>query len=165
MIRRVVFCILLIILTFFLIKKLFLPLHINGMDYDKLFGEHKLIFFSSNEIQVAEEVQRTEWEPELFELDNSGLMHYNDPAVKTCLGIDVSSFQKDIDWTKVKDCGVDFVFIRAGYRGNTEGGLFVDPYFEQNYEGAKNAGLSIGVYFFSQSINESEAAEEDTETL
>ena len=159
-IRRLAFCVLLICLTVFLIRKLFLPTHNNGLDFDKLFGEHKLIFFSSNEIEVAEDIQRNIWNPELFETDDSGFMHYNDPSVKTCLGIDVSSFQKDIDWNKVKASGIDFVFIRAGYRGNTEGGLFIDPYFETNYEGAKNAGLSIGVYFFSQSINESEAAEE-----
>jgi len=159
-IRRVLFCILLLVLTLFLIRKLFWPEHFNGLDYDKLFGEHKLIFFSSNEIQVAEDVKRNIWDPELFEIDDNGLMHYKDPNTQTCLGIDVSSFQKDIDWEKVKNSGIDFVFIRAGYRGTTEGGLFIDPNFNVNYEGAKKAGLKIGIYFFSQSINEAEAAEE-----
>ena len=159
-VRRIVFCILLLVFTLFLIRKLFMPEHLNGIDYEKIFGEHKLIFFSSNEIQVAEEVKRNIWNPDLFELDKNGFMHYKDPDVQTCLGIDVSSFQKDIDWEKVKNSGIDFVFIRAGYRGTTEGGLFIDPNFENNYEGAKNAGLKIGIYFFSQAITETEATEE-----
>ena len=159
-IRRIVFCILLLVFTLFLIRKLFMPEHLNGIDYEKIFGEHKLIFFSSNEIQVAEEVKRNIWNPDLFELDKNGFMHYKDPDVQTCLGIDVSSFQKDIDWEKVKNSGIDFVFIRAGYRGTTEGGLFIDPNFENNYEGAKKAGLKIGIYFFSQAITETEATEE-----
>lgn len=159
-VRRIVFCILLLVFTLFLIRKLFMPEHLNGIDYEKIFGEHKLIFFSSNEIQVAEEVKRNIWNPDLFELDKNGFMHYKDPDVQTCLGIDVSSFQKDIDWEKVKNSGIDFVFIRAGYRGTTEGGLFIDPNFENNYEGAKKAGLKIGIYFFSQAITETEATEE-----
>ena len=158
--RRIVFCIVLLLLFFVLVKKLFTPDHKSGIEFDHLFGEHKLISFSSNEINVAEEMKRSQWDPDLFEKDENGLMHYNDPNTITCLGIDVSSFQKEIDWNKVRNNGIDFVFIRIGYRGNTEGGLFQDPYFEKNYYGAKEAGLSVGVYFFSQSVNETEAAEE-----
>ena len=87
--RRIIFCILLLVFTLFLIRKLFMPEHLNGIDYEKIFGEHKLIFFSSNEIQVAEEVKRNIWNPDLFELDKNGFMHYKDPDVQTCLGIDV----------------------------------------------------------------------------
>ena len=159
-VRRIVFCFLLLLLFFFIVKRLFTPEHYSGMDFEHLFGEHKLISFSSNEIEVAEEMKRTKWDPDLFDTDEKGFMHYNDPNTATCLGIDVSSFQKDIDWFKVKNDGIDFVFIRIGYRGNTEGGLFSDPYFETNYNGAKEAGLSVGVYFFSQAINDIEAGEE-----
>ena len=76
------------------------------------------------------------------------------------LGIDVSKYNKEIDWTRVKASGIDFVIIRAGYRGSSSGVLVEDPYFRQNLAGAKAAGLRIGVYFFTQAINADEAREE-----
>lgn len=78
----------------------------------------------------------------------------------TTLGIDVSKWQGEIDWEKVKDDGVEFVIIRCGYRGYTEGTLIEDPMFAQNIKGATAAGLKVGVYFFTQAVNEVEAVEE-----
>lgn len=75
-------------------------------------------------------------------------------------GVDVSEHQQEIDWDAVKDDGVDFAIIRAAYRGYSEGEIFIDEYFQRNMEGALNAGLDVGVYFFSQAINEAEAREE-----
>src|SRR5699024_10816934 len=75
--------------------------------------------------------------------------------------IDVSSHQGEIDWQKVATSGVEFVFIRLGYRGyGSEGTLNLDPYFKQNLAGAKAAGLKVGIYFFSQAISVEEAREE-----
>lgn len=76
------------------------------------------------------------------------------------LGIDVSKWQKEIDWDKVKNEGVDFSIIRCGYRGSVTGSLVEDPYFEQNIKGARAAGIKVGVYFFTQAVNEVEAVEE-----
>ena len=76
------------------------------------------------------------------------------------LGIDVSKWQKEIDWDKVKNEGVDFAIIRCGYRGSVTGSLVEDPYFEQNIKGARAAGIKVGVYFFTQAVNEVEAVEE-----
>lgn len=76
------------------------------------------------------------------------------------LGIDVSKWQKEIDWDKVKNEGVDFAIIRCGYRGSVTGSLVQDPYFEQNIKGARAAGIKVGVYFFTQAVNEVEAVEE-----
>ena len=56
-------------------------------------------------------------------------------------GIDVSEHQLDIDWNSVAQSGVDYAYIRVGRRGYTEGGLFEDPYFKANVQGAQNAGL------------------------
>lgn len=58
-------------------------------------------------------------------------------------GIDVSRYQKNIDWGKVVAAGIKFVFIRA-----TQGRSYTDPYFEKNYAGAKAAGLPVGAYHF-----------------
>lgn len=75
-------------------------------------------------------------------------------------GIDVSSWQGDIDWQQVRDSGVEFVFIRLGGRGTTEGGIYADEMAQVYYQGAKAAGLKVGGYFFSQSITLEEAVEE-----
>ena len=76
------------------------------------------------------------------------------------VGVDVSSYQGEIDWPRVARAGVEFAIIRLGLRGYTEGGLFEDSCFSQNIEGALAAGLDVGVYFFSQAVSEAEAREE-----
>ncbi len=75
-------------------------------------------------------------------------------------GIDVSSWNKEIDWQQVADYGVDFAVIRMGYRGSSTGSLVEDAYFRENVEGAINAGIKVGLYFFTQAVSEVEAVEE-----
>ena len=79
---------------------------------------------------------------------------------KTTFGIDVSKYQGDIDWSRVKADNVDFAIIRAGYRGSKTGAIVEDPCFRKNLEGARNAGIQVGVYFFTQAVNETEGVEE-----
>ena len=76
------------------------------------------------------------------------------------MGIDVSKWNGSIDWNAVKNSGVSYVIIRCGYRGSSTGALIEDPLFRSNIKGAKAAGLKVGVYFFSQAVNEVEAVEE-----
>ena len=76
-------------------------------------------------------------------------------------GVDVSKYQKNVDWAKIKKAGVSFVIVRIGYRGYGEAGtLVLDPMFEEHFTNVKNAGLKVGVYFFSQATTEAEAKEE-----
>ena len=75
-------------------------------------------------------------------------------------GIDVSEFQDDINWKKVKSGEADFVFVRAGFRKSDTGELMTDDDFEENIRKAKKAGLMVGAYFFSQAVNTDEAVEE-----
>ena len=75
-------------------------------------------------------------------------------------GVDVSHWQKDIDWEQVKASGVEFAMIRLGYRGYEAGALNMDSYAVANLEGAIAAGLDVGVYFFSQALTPEEAEEE-----
>lgn len=75
-------------------------------------------------------------------------------------GIDVSEHQLEIGWPIVAQQNYDFAYIRLGRRGYTEGGIFLDEYYDVNMKGAKNAGLKTGVYFFSQATTVSEAIEE-----
>ena len=76
---------------------------------------------------------------------------------KTILGkgIDVSNHQGNIDWNKVKNAGISFVMIRAGY-----GIGDVDARFKQNIEGASKAGLNVGIYWFSYAHTPDRAAAE-----
>lgn len=76
------------------------------------------------------------------------------------LGIDVSKWNEEIDWQAVKEAGVEFAIIRCGYRGASSGALVIDPMYEQNIEGAIEAEIPVGVYFFTQALNEVEAVEE-----
>lgn len=75
-------------------------------------------------------------------------------------GIDISRHNGNIDWNAVKASGVDYVIIRCGYRGSATGVLIEDQTFRTNIKGATAAGLKVGVYVFSQAINEVEAVKE-----
>lgn len=81
------------------------------------------------------------------------------------MGIDVSKWNGDIDWKAVKNSGVSYVIIRCGYRGSTKGALIEDAKFHENIKGATNAGLKVGVYFFTQAIDNAEALEEASMVL
>lgn len=81
-------------------------------------------------------------------------------ATQTLVGIDVSVHQGSIDWQQVAAAGVDFVMIRAAYRGYKYGQVNADTNALANIQGAKDAGLMVGVYIYSQAINVAEAVEE-----
>lgn len=81
-------------------------------------------------------------------------------AADTMLGIDVSHHQKEIDWARVKEAGIEFVMVRLGYRGMETGLLNEDRYVRQNLQGARDAGLLVGAYFYSQALTPAEAEEE-----
>ena len=80
--------------------------------------------------------------------------------VESYPGVDVSAYQGDIDWEKVKASGIDFAIIRLGYRGYESGKLVEDAKARQNLDGAAAAGLKVGAYFFSQALNIAEVDEE-----
>lgn len=91
----------------------------------------------------------------LYCFDASGVMQKN-----VTFGIDVSRYQQNLDWAKVREAGAEFAIIRIGYRGYESGTLVLDPMYEAHMAGATAAGLRVGVYFFSQAVNEAEAVEE-----
>ncbi len=100
------------------------------------------------------------WENLNTDDPNNWIYYDGDGMPASVRGIDVSKYQGDIDWQKVAESGVEFAIIRLGYRGFGEGTLEKDPYYIKNIEGALAAGVKVGVYFFSQAINEQEAVEE-----
>lgn len=101
--------------------------------------------------------------PNTFEWkDNENVLTKNPPiGHKMSYGIDISKHNGDVDFIKVKDAGFDFVFVRIAYRGyGRQGKLVVDEMQSQNLKLARNAGLKVGAYVFSQAVTEDEAIEE-----
>lgn len=76
------------------------------------------------------------------------------------LGLDISEHQPVVDWEQVREAGIEFAILRIGYRGYTEGKLFPDSCFAHHLAAARDAGLDVGVYFFSQAVTPAEAEEE-----
>jgi len=93
--------------------------------------------------------------------DALGRLHYTvDGQEMSRTGIDVSEFQGDINWHQVRNDGISFAMIRAGYRGSDNGQIVGDSNFRKNLIGAQMAGLDVGVYFYSQATSVDEAVEE-----
>ncbi|RDB61621.1 glycoside hydrolase [Gordonibacter sp. 28C] len=95
-------------------------------------------------------------------LERSGdrLAYYEDGELRSRLGVDVSDHQGAVDWNAVASDGVEFAMVRVGNRGYTEGVLYADDRYAENIEGATDAGLDVGAYFFSQAVSVEEAREE-----
>lgn len=92
--------------------------------------------------------------------NDDGFRVYDDGNIKGIPGIDVSEYQNSIDWEKVKAAGAEFAVIRLGYSSASDGSLHLDSRYEENIRGALDAGLKVGVYFFSQAITTDEAVRE-----
>ena len=95
-----------------------------------------------------------------FFSSSGGDVTYIGEDYRVLRGIDVSEHQLQIDWDRVARSGIDYAYVRMGWRGYTEGGLFEDARWKTNLKGAADSGLKCGVYFFSQAVNAAEAIEE-----
>ena len=111
------------------------------------------------EINANPNVKALEYNKAAFLMDRDR-MSYGEQDYDYRFGIDVSYYQKHIDWQKVAADGVEFAMIRLGYRGWSDGVLYMDTRFVENIKGAQLAGIDVGVYFFTQAINEAEAKDE-----
>lgn len=91
---------------------------------------------------------------------DGSFVRYTEEGFISRTGVDVSKWNGDIDWVSLKEQGVEFAIIRAGFRGYENGEIVLDDRFYDYMDGALAAGLEVGVYFFSQAIDEDEAVEE-----
>lgn len=108
----------------------------------------------------SKEIPLNDFNLEKLKNDKNGYMCYEDDRYKSRLIIDVSSHNGDINWEKVKGAGIKGAMIRVGYRGYGDATIVEDDCFQKNIAGAKDAGLKVGVYFFSQATTPEEAIEE-----
>lgn len=123
-------------------------------------------FFMKHSMVIKKEKELISHEYDWSKLNKSHFMYrYEDKNYYSRLGIDISSHQGKIDWLKVKQAGVQFAFIRVGYRGYTNGELHEDKFFRYNIQEAIKNNIAVGIYFFSQAISEKEAKEEADFTL
>ena len=113
--------------------------------------------------KISDKVPRHNLDMENFVTGDDGYLHYSSEDISdTKVGIDVSSYQGDIDWKAVADSrNIDFAMIRVGYRGyGSEGKLDTDSRYEDNLKGAQENKVPMGVYFFTEAINYDEGVEE-----
>lgn len=93
--------------------------------------------------------------------EKAGLKRYMENGRKlSYVGVDISKQTGKVNFAGLKAAGVDYVMIRLGGRGYSTGQITLDENFKENIEGAIAAGLDIGVYFYSQAINQDEAIQE-----
>lgn len=120
--------------------------------HDGAFGE---VF-----VPVYEDVPACSLDLNSLSMRNGYACYAENGEVVSVNGIDVSEFQGAIDWEQVKQAGIEFAFIRVGYRTYGGGVVTYDSQFQQNIEGALEAGIDVGVYFYSQAVDADEAVEE-----
>lgn len=93
------------------------------------------------------------------------MKYFVDGKQASFFGVDISSKQGEVDFSKLKKAGCDYVMIRIGQRGYSSGRIVMDENYKKNLEGAKKADLDIGVYFASQAVTREELLEEVTALL
>ena len=120
-------------------------------DISFLIATEDTVDVAAEDLEVREAIE---------DADSTEIKDIQISTATSSLGIDVSKWNQKIDWNRVKQAGVEYAIIRAGYRGATTGALIQDPYFEVNIKGATQAGIPVGVYFFTQATNVIEAVEE-----
>lgn len=120
------------------------------------------VYGNSYEAPLLSEVPKHTYDFSNLKEENGFKAYYDVDGNKvSTLGIDVSKYQEEVDWNAVKAEGVEFVIIRLGLRGyGEEGNIVLDEKYEEHIKGAMDAGLEVGVYFFSQAVTDEEALEE-----
>ena len=130
-----------------------------------LYPESIVVYADSkyNFFPYSDSLKRNNYVLDNFVLDeDSARISYVDDVgeVHSKMGIDVSRHQGKIDWKKVANDGVEYAFIRVGFRGSSEGKMVEDEQFLNNIKGALDNGIDVGVYFYTQATSVEEAKEE-----
>lgn len=126
-------------------------------------GKHTLIRYADGReewVLISPYLPKNEYDFTKLVCQSNLMKYYENGKKISYVGVDVSESQDYIDFVKVKKAGIDFVMIRVGARGYGTGQLILDDYFSENLKRATDAGLEVGVYFFSQAVSVEEAVEE-----
>lgn len=126
-------------------------------------GKHTLVTYANGKeewVLISPYLPKHEYDFTKLVCQSDLMKYYVDGKQTSFVGADISKYQDYVDFIKLKKAGVNFVMIRVGARGYGSGQLVLDEYFEDNIKRASDAGLQIGLYFFSQAITAEEAVEE-----
>lgn len=126
-------------------------------------GKHTKIINDEGEekwIEIDPDLQKHSYDFTKLVKQADLLKYYEDGKEISFVGVDLSKYQEYVDFSKLKKAGIDFCMLRVGARGYGTGQLVLDSYFQENIKRATDAGLDIGVYFFSQAVTIEEAQEE-----
>ena len=131
-----------------------------------LFVNQRFILVKDDEgilqwVKIDNEYGRNNYQFENALIEDEYFKYYTENGeVTSSVGIDVSKYQGSIDWAQGKEAGVDFAFVRVGFRGYGNGKLVLDDTFDYNVAEALKNDLNVGVYFFSQATTYEEGVEE-----
>ena len=140
----------------------------NDIDFDKL-GKYKLILKAtdnSNNITIkeftVEVIEKPKDNKETSKTVKRVGIKYEDIYTeyknnKRKIGIDISKWQGNVDFQKLKEANVEFVMIRLGYQTGFGKEIVLDKYYEQNIKLANKYGIKAGVYFYSYAKNTDDA--------
>ncbi len=126
-------------------------------------GRHTLVVHSDGEeewLLINQYLPKNEFDYTKLVCQSQFMKYYDGGKLVSFVGADISKYQGNVDFVKLKNAGVDFVMLRVGARGYSTGQIVLDDYFRENLRKATEAGLQIGVYFSSQAITQAEAEEE-----
>ncbi len=126
-------------------------------------GKHTLIQYADGSeewVQISPSLPKHDFDFTKLVCQSNLMKYYENGRKTSFVGVDISKLQDYVDFTKVKKAGIDFVMLRVGARGYGTGQLMIDENFKDNIERAVEAGLEVGVYFFSQAVTVEEAVEE-----
>lgn len=126
-------------------------------------GKHTLIEYSDGTrewVVISPYLSKNTYDfTKLVSSDNQ-MKYVEDGKSISFIGVDISRYQGEVDFYQLKDAGIDFVMLRVGARGYSSGEIMMDETFADNIQKASEAGLDIGVYFYSQAVTQEEAVEE-----
>ncbi|NLL78971.1 MAG: hypothetical protein GX234_04125 [Clostridiales bacterium] len=132
----------------------------TGPEHD---GKHTMIIGEEGKeewVSINPYLKRNSYDYEGLVYQYPVMKYFENSVQMSHLGVDISKYNGEVDFEKLKKAGVEFVMIRVGARGYGSGQLIQDERFEENMKGASEAGLDIGVYFYSQAISDAEIKEE-----
>ncbi len=116
-------------------------------------------------VEINEDIPQNKYDFKNLTYEKPLMNYREDGKIVSKCGVDISANQGEVDFSKLKSAGCDFVMIKVGARGYSSGNIVTDVNLEDNLKAAKKAGLDIGVYFCSQAVNKSEAREEADELM
>lgn len=126
-------------------------------------GKHTLLKYADGSeewVLISPYLEKNTYDFTKLTMKADKMAYYEDGKKTSYIGVDISKYNGDVDFTALKDAGMDYAMLRLGARGYGSGQIVLDEKFTDNITKAQNVGMDIGIYFFSQAITVDEAVEE-----